>query len=145
MNLSDKIKTQHKAASIERKELVKSLIKEAYSTQSVRLTEMLRNAADMLYADEQEIKGWREGQSQRVELSEDQRENMDNQVQLQRQINDLIKDAARYRWLREQDDSGEMFVMYGSNGTWGECGHSDIYGELLDTEIDKIIHPVTKG
>jgi hypothetical protein len=52
---------------------------------------------------------------------------------------DAGKDAARYRWLREQDDSGPLFVMYGSNGTWGECGHSDIYGELLDESIDEEI------
>jgi hypothetical protein len=49
------------------------------------------------------------------------------------------RDAERYRWLREQDDSGPLFVMYGSNGTWGECGHSDIYGELLDESIDEEI------
>ncbi len=52
---------------------------------------------------------------------------------------DAGKDAERYRWLREQDDSGPLFVMYGSNGRWGECGHSDIYGELLDKSIDEEI------
>ena len=49
----------------------------------------------------------------------------------------LKADAERYRWLREQDDTSPLFCMYGSNGPWGECGHSDIYGDLLDTSIDK--------
>lgn len=49
----------------------------------------------------------------------------------------LKADAERYRWLREQDDSSPLFCMYGSNGPWGECGHSDIYGELLDKSIDE--------
>jgi hypothetical protein len=48
----------------------------------------------------------------------------------------LALDAQRYRWLREQDDTSPLFCMYGSNGMWGECGHSEIYGELLDTSID---------
>lgn len=49
----------------------------------------------------------------------------------------LRADAERYRWLREQDDTSPLFCMYGSNGPWGECGHSDIYGELLDKSIDE--------
>lgn len=49
----------------------------------------------------------------------------------------LRKDAERYRWLREQDDSPRYFVVYGSNGLWGECGHREIYGDLLDAAIQE--------
>lgn len=45
-------------------------------------------------------------------------------------------DAERYRWLREQDDQSDVFCMYGKVGSWGECGHCEIYGELLDTSVD---------
>ena len=46
------------------------------------------------------------------------------------------EDAARYRWLREQDDRSACFVVYGRNGQWGECGHCEIYGDLLDKAVD---------
>lgn len=52
------------------------------------------------------------------------------------EVERVRKDAERYQWLREQDDHSPVFCMYGSNGPWGECGHSDIYGELLDKSID---------
>lgn len=48
----------------------------------------------------------------------------------------LKADALRYRWLREQEDTAPVFCMYGKNGRWGECGHSEIYGDLLDSTID---------
>jgi len=61
-----------------------------------------------------------------------------NEIDTFRAERDALRaDAERYRWLREQDDSSPLFCMYGSNGPWGECGHSEIYGELLDTSIDK--------
>ena len=92
MNLSDKILDQQQESSAKRKELIQALRREAFFTASVRLCDIFTDAADMLYADEQEIKGWREGQSQRVELSEDQRENISNQVELQKIIN-AVKQA----------------------------------------------------
>ena len=55
------------------------------------------------------------------------------------EIEQLRKDAERYRWLREQDDSSEVFCMYGRNSNWGACGHCEIYGELLDETVDAAI------
>lgn len=56
-------------------------------------------------------------------------------------------DAERYRWLRTRDDSEPLFVMYGSNGRWGECGHSNVSDDLLDQLIDveraKVLTPPT--
>jgi hypothetical protein len=49
---------------------------------------------------------------------------------------DRLVDAERYRWLREQADRSDVFVIYGKNGQWGEGGHTEIYGELLDSSID---------
>jgi hypothetical protein len=49
---------------------------------------------------------------------------------------DDVRDAKRYRWLREQDSHDEYFVASGSNGTWGECGHYGVSGEQLDDVID---------
>jgi len=43
-------------------------------------------------------------------------------------------DAERYRWLRDGEE--DVFCMFGSNGTWGECGHIEIYGDRLDEHID---------
>jgi hypothetical protein len=51
-------------------------------------------------------------------------------------LTDDARDAARYRWLREQDSHDEYFVASGSNGTWGECGHYGVSGEHLDGVID---------
>ena len=56
---------------------------------------------------------------------------------LQQRIKELEADAGRYRWLREQEDGDEIFCMYGKNGRFGECGHCDIGGDLLDREIDR--------
>jgi len=83
MNLSDKIKVQHQAASIKRKELI-AILDECLggpATLTTREATAIKDAADMLTADEQEIQGWRE----------DQRENLNNQVKLQKIINDLTK------------------------------------------------------
>ena len=55
------------------------------------------------------------------------------------------EDAARYRWLREQDDRSACFVVYGRNGQWGECGHCEIYGDLLDETIDAARDVQQKG
>ena len=54
-------------------------------------------------------------------------------------------DAARYRWLREQDDRSACFVVYGRNGQWGECGHCEIYDDLLDETIDAARDAQQKG
>ena len=61
----------------------------------------------------------------------------DARAALEAEVDRVVKDAERYQWLRDQDDTSPLFCMYGSNGPWGECGHSDIYGDLLDTSIDK--------
>lgn len=55
------------------------------------------------------------------------------------EIEQLRANDARYRWLREQDDSSEVFCMYGRNSNWGACGHCEIYGELLDETVDAAI------
>jgi hypothetical protein len=49
----------------------------------------------------------------------------------------LIEDAQRYRWLRDGEE--DVFCMFGSNGSWGECGHIEIYGDRLDEHIDAVL------
>lgn len=50
------------------------------------------------------------------------------------------KDAARYRWLRDESyidaKPRAPFIGYGSNGTYGECGHIQLEGESADSAID---------
>jgi hypothetical protein len=64
--------------------------------------------------------------------------------QLAEQTRDA-RDAARYRWLRKQEDDAEVFCVYGKNGPWGECGHSDITEELLDSTIDAAMSADKEG
>ena len=47
-------------------------------------------------------------------------------------------DAARYCWLCEQDTDDDIFIVTGTNGQWGECGHSGFGGfkDLIDHRID---------
>lgn len=73
MNLSERIQAQHQASSTKRTELI-NLLRLHYPSYT-----LVMQAAVMLAEDEQEIQGWRE----------DQKENMDNQVQLQKIINGL--------------------------------------------------------
>ena len=54
-------------------------------------------------------------------------------------------DAERYRWLRKQDDSSDVFCVYGDQGMFGECGHTEINGDLLDFTIDKEMLNVIGG
>lgn len=55
-----------------------------------------------------------------------------------------LRDAERYRWLRDQDDRSDAFCMYGRNGAWGECGHMEIGSELLDEVIDDAMAKAVK-
>ena len=52
------------------------------------------------------------------------------------QVAALKEDAKRYRWLRDQDENSLYFIACGDTGTWGECGHSSVYGEYADSAID---------
>jgi hypothetical protein len=53
------------------------------------------------------------------------------------------RDAARYRWLCEQDTGDRIFIATGRNGAWGECGHSSFGGfkDIADREIDALMPP----
>jgi hypothetical protein len=54
-----------------------------------------------------------------------------------------LRDAARYRWLCEQDTGDRIFIATGRNGAWGECGHSSFGGfkDIADREIDALMPP----
>jgi hypothetical protein len=54
--------------------------------------------------------------------------------QSEAEVEGLKVDAERYRWLREGEE--DVFCVWGSNGSWGECGHIEIYGDALDERID---------
>jgi hypothetical protein len=56
---------------------------------------------------------------------------------------DELRDAARYRWLCEQDTGDRIFIATGRNGAWGECGHSSFGGfkDIADREIDALMPP----
>jgi hypothetical protein len=56
----------------------------------------------------------------------------------------LRKDAERYRWLVDQDLDDRIFIVRGTNGTWGECGHSGFGGlkDLIDEVIDEAMKEV---
>ena len=60
-------------------------------------------------------------------------------TELEAQLEAEKKDAERYRWLREQGDSAEVFCVRGNSGTWGECGHSNVNETHLDETIDAAI------
>jgi len=59
--------------------------------------------------------------------------------ELQAENEQLLKDAERYRWLADQDLDDRIFIVCGTNGTWGECGHSGFGGlkDLIDEIIDE--------
>jgi hypothetical protein len=68
---------------------------------------------------------------------ENQRLRLEFRADCEKQAEELFavhRDAARYRWLREGEE--DVFCMFGSNGSWGECGHIEIYGDRLDEHID---------
>lgn len=96
--------------------------------------ERLKEERDTLRASFDELAaavGWTQAQCEQTGDSP-----IDAAKSLRAQVSALQADAERYRWLREQDDQSDVFCMYGKVGPWGECGHCEIYGELLDTSVD---------
>ncbi|MCP1116998.1 ead/Ea22-like family protein [Robbsia andropogonis] len=57
-------------------------------------------------------------------------------LELLDELEALKEDAKRYRWLRDQDENSLYFIACGDTGTWGECGHSSVYGKYADSVID---------